>query len=142
VDEDPATDATTALKTVLAAVTEAYEGGDVDRLAGLLHPDGLLVTRAHGGAIVSGRDAWIEHLRTLENSVYAVTISRRHLVDAGAAILEGRVRYPLEQGGFADEAVAWLLEFEDGLLWRATPYRDVDDARAGRAARLASVPDG
>lgn len=136
-----ASEGAAGVEHLLAAFAAAYERRDFARLAALIHPDGCLVTRARGGGVVRGREAWIEHLRALELSVYEVTIARRHVLDDSAVVEEGRMRYPLEHGGFADEAVAWLLEFEDGMLHRATPYRHVDEARAARAAALAGAAE-
>jgi hypothetical protein len=124
------------LDRVLDALAGAYERRDLAALGALIHPEGQLVTRAHGGMIVSGRAAWIDHVRSLDRTSYNVRLLRRHHLDEGAAAEESMLRYPLEGGGFADGPVTWLLEIEDEQLWRATPFRTLEDAADARRARV------
>ena len=125
------------LDRVLDALAGAYERRDLEALGALIHPQGQLVTRAHGGMIVSGRAAWIDHVRRLDRTSYDVRLLRRHHLDEGAAAEESMLRYPLEGGGFADGPMTWLLEIEDEQLWRATPFRTLEEAADARRARLA-----
>lgn len=94
----------------------------------LYHPKALIFT-VTGGPAPLGADAIVAELeRASKEFAYSVKASETIEVDEHAAIIMGRMRRSLPQGGFEDAAHAWLLTVCDGLIYRQAIYRDAAEA--------------
>jgi hypothetical protein len=107
-----------------------YEAGDLVGLRALVHEDAEIQMAYLNGEIAYGPGALQEALRAAARSVHRPRMDGSVELDASAAIMYGRVRYPIEGGGFGDRSAAWLNVLRDGLLWRVRVYSDVEAARA------------
>lgn len=107
----------------------AIDGEDAATLHDLIHPDAQLEMAMARGELVNGRDAVLTMLRAAWKRVHSLSISELHQLSADAVIIEGRSRYPLEGGGFADAGLVWLCEYRGGMLWRQRLFNSVNDAR-------------
>lgn len=107
---------------------EAWQRGDVEALAPLLHPDVELIWWEPGEWDCHGRDALLELLRqrVAEGSGAAAI----ELIDAGAeAIISARVE-PVAGEPAAGLRPATLIRFRDGLVIEMRQFRDRAEAAA------------
>ena len=81
------------------------------------------------GEFATGPAALEQALNAAAGSLHRPTMDGIEAIDDVAAIMFGRVRYPLEGGGFGDRQAAWLNILKDGLMWRVRIYPDVEAAR-------------
>ena len=110
-----------------------YEAGDLAQLRTLVHEDAEIQMAYLHGELACGPNALEEALRAAARSVHRPRMDGVVAIDEGAAILHGRVRYPLDGGGFGDRQAAWLNVLKDGLMWRVRIYADVRTARRAYA---------
>ena len=110
-----------------------YEAGDLARLSTLVHEDAEIQMAYLHGELARGPRALEDALRAAAHSVHRPRMDGVVAVDDSAAILYGRVRYPVEGGGFGDRQAAWLNILKDGLMWRVRIYADVAAARRAYA---------
>jgi hypothetical protein len=107
-----------------------YAEGRLDELKALVHPEAEIQMALLRDDVARGPDGLEEALRAASH-LHAPRMDRIEPIDEHAAILVGRVRYPLDGGGFADRPAAWLDVLRDGLIWRVRLF---SDARAARHA--------
>jgi hypothetical protein len=113
------------VRTVWAAIDRR----DAAALHDLIHPEAALEMAMARGESVRGRDDVLATLREAWERVHSLRIGQLHALSVDAVIVEGRSRYPLEGGGFADTGLVWLCEFRNGMLWRQRLFSSVQDAR-------------
>lgn len=119
-----------------------YEAGDLVGLRALVHEDAEIQMAYLQGEIACGPGALEEALNAASRSVHRPRMDGIVPIDESAAILHGRVRYPIEGGGFGDRRAAWLNVVKDGLLWRVRIYPDVETARQAYASEFLSQLQG
>jgi ketosteroid isomerase-like protein len=110
-----------------------YEAGDLSGLRALVHEDAEIQMAYLHGELARGPRALEEALRAAAHSVHRPRMDGVVAIDESAAILHGRVRYPVNGGGFGDRQAAWLNVLKDGLMWRVRIYADVEAARRAYA---------
>lgn len=101
----------------------------------LVHPAAelrpIITGDVHRGR--EGAAAWIRAAR--EALVWQPTIRRVVRVDDTTAVAIIHLHASRAQAGIVDSEIAWVAEFADGLLRRATAYPSVD----GLPARVRAV---
>lgn len=117
-------------RDLVRSVFAAIDAQDATALEQLIHPDAVLEMAMARGKEVRGRDAVMSVLRDAWQRVHELTIDELHALSPKAAIAGGHSRFPLEGGGFADDHVVWLCEYEDGMLVRQRLFRTVAEARS------------
>ena len=116
---------TLARRYVETITRVAARGGDVEVFE-LVHPAAELrpiIT----GAVHRGRDgaaAWLKAAR--EALVWEPVIRRVVRVDDSTAVAIIHLHASRPSQGIVDSDIAWVAEFTDGLLCRATAYPSVD----------------
>ena len=91
------------------------------------------------GAVHRGREgaaAWVRAAR--ESLVWEPSIRRVVRVDDSTAVAIIHLHASRAKQGIVDSEIAWVAEFADGLLRRATAYPSVD----GLPARVRAVLEG
>jgi ketosteroid isomerase-like protein len=102
------------------ALMLAWERGDGDRLADLVHPECELETAmADIVGVTRGRDDAVQLLLEMRRTVATVEVDRVEETSATTAVVHAHGRRPLPPGGFKDGAIRWEIELRDGKLWRS-----------------------
>jgi len=113
-------------RTYVETITRAAANGRDDEVLELVHPSAELrpiIT----GAVHRGREgaaAWIRAAR--EALVWEPVIRRVVRVDDTTAVAIIHLHASRRSQGIVDSDIAWVAEFADGLLRRATAYPSVD----------------
>lgn len=128
----------TLARTYVETITRVAATGDDDEVLELVHPAAELrpiIT----GAVHRGREgaaAWIKAAR--EALVWQPVIRRVVRVDDSTAVAIIHLHASRPAQGIVDSDIAWVAEFADGLLRRATAYPSVDGLPARVRAALGS----
>ena len=100
-----------------------------DRLANLVHPSIVVVSKLRPGVVLEGKDEFMRFVReTLAESLYEAVTGRYRTIDESRVVVEGRVRWIDDARVIRDDPVTWAMEFEDGLLRRFVPARTLVEA--------------
>jgi ketosteroid isomerase-like protein len=110
---------------------EAWQRGDVDALAPLLHPDVELTWWEPGEWDCHGREAVLALLR--ERVGEGAEAAEIELIDAGDDAIVSTRAEPVPDGPAAGLRPATLIVFRDGLAISMRQFRDREEAL--RAAR-------
>lgn len=127
---------------------EAWNRGDVDAFLKSFHPDGEYVSDVVGQVqsadnVYRGREE-IRRFWDEWHSVWDLTVQVSEFRDLGDIVLTiGRNRARGRASGVdLDVPMAYVGEFEDGLMRRLRAYRDLDEAlQAVGLSRSASLAD-
>lgn len=119
---------------LIVSVWAAIDRRDPVALQDLIHPEAALEMAMARGRSIHGRDEVLATLAGAWQSVYSLSVGEVHPLTDDAVIVEGRSRYPVEAGGFADVGLVWLCEFRDGLLWHQRLFTSLADAEAAWTA--------
>lgn len=122
---------------VVAAAMAAYERGDLDGLAKLVHTEAEIQMLLLGEEPARGPAKVREALERREGGVGIVhqpTILSTEAISDDAAIMVGRIQYTDTLGGLTDREAAWLIVLREGRLWRTWVHASADDARSAYAA--------
>lgn len=114
---------------VTRALLSAHRRQDWDALRKLFHPEVKVGTFAGGGAPEDPERAIEAMQRAHADRVYTATADRISLIEDGVVLLEGRVRYRVDDGGLAFVERCWLYVIVDGLLYRSAMYKSSHEAR-------------
>ena len=116
---------TLARAYVETIIRVAADGGD-EELLDLVHPAAelrpIITGTVHRGR--EGAAAWIQAAR--DALVWEPVIRRVVRVDDTTAVAIIHLHASRPQQGIVDSDIAWVAEFADGLLRRATAYPSVD----------------
>lgn len=123
---------------LIRSVWSAIDRQDASALHDLIDPEAMLEMAMARGEAIRGRDAVLATLAEAWRHVHSLSIAELHPLTDDAVIVEGRSRYPVETGGFADTGLVWLCEFRDGMLRRQRLFSSLADARAGWSAVVES----
>jgi len=107
--------------------------GNDPRMLEIMHPDvEVNLKKLGGGRTLRGKDEVASFLAHMHETfvLYHATAERFHPVDDDRIVVEGRMRWMVEDRILRDDATIWALEFRDGLLLRSTPARSVGEAQA------------
>jgi hypothetical protein len=128
---------------VLARLSQAFVATDWSAMSELYHPDALIVTVTGGPAPLTAAEVIAELRRATSDDWYLVKASEPQVLGVDAAIVTGRMRRRLPQGGFEDASHVWLLTVRDGLIYRQAVYGDPAKATAAyeRLGVTLGVPD-
>jgi ketosteroid isomerase-like protein len=118
---------------VLAAAMAAYERGDLDGLAALVHPEAEIRMLLLGEEVARGPNELREALERRRSLVHEPTMTHVEAVSDDAAIMVGRIQYTDTQGGITDREAAWLTVLRDGRIWRTWVFASADEARSAYA---------
>ena len=111
--------------------------------AALYHPNARIATVTGGATPLTADEVIAELARVADDSVYSVSSSQAEALDEHAAIVAGRMRRPVEGGGFEDAGHVWLITVLDGLVYRQAVYQQPGEAAAvyRRDGVTLGVPD-
>jgi hypothetical protein len=120
------TDPETLARTYVETITRVASDGGDDELLELVHPAAelrpIITGDVHRGR--EGAAAWIKAAR--ESLVWEPAIRRVVRVDDTTAVAIIHLHASRARQGIVDSEIAWVAEFEDGLLHRATAYPSID----------------
>lgn len=126
---------------VVAAAMAAYERGDLDALAELVHPDAEIHMLLLGDELARGPSELREALEPRESVVHHPTMTRVETVSDEAAIMVGRIQYADARGGLTDREAAWLSVLREGRIWRTWVFASADEARSAYADMSSEAAD-
>jgi ketosteroid isomerase-like protein len=113
---------------VVEELSRVFATRDWRAMRALYHPEAFIFT-VTGGPTPLAADEIIEELeRASQDFVYLVTGSQPMALDEHAAIVTGRIRRRMPEGGIADAAHVWLLTVREGLIYRQGVYRTQAEA--------------
>jgi ketosteroid isomerase-like protein len=119
-------DPETLARTYVETITRAAANGRDDEVLELVHPAAelrpIITGDIHRGR--EGAAAWIRAAR--EALVWEPVIRRVVRVDDTTAVAIIHLHASRAAQGIVDSDIAWVAEFADGLLRRATAYPSVD----------------
>lgn len=118
---------------LVAAAMAAYEQGDLDGLAELVHPEAELQMLLLGDDPARGPDGLRDALRPRGDVVHRPTVTHIESISDDAAIMAGRIQYTDTRGGLTDREAVWLTVLREGRLWRTRVFASADEARAAYA---------
>jgi hypothetical protein len=126
---------------LVAAAMAAYERGDLDAIAELVHPEAEIQMLGLGGDFARGPAELLEALERRESVVHEPTMTHLETISDDAAIMVGRIQYADTRGGLTDREAAWLTVLRDGLLWRTLVFASADEARSAYADMRSEAAD-
>ena len=101
----------------------AHRAQDWDELRSLFHPKAKIGTFAGGGAPSDPEQAIADMKAAHADVLYRADVQRARELDHHAVILDGRVRYRLNDNkGFIDAERSWLYIVLDGRLYRSQMF--------------------
>jgi len=131
------TDPTILARTYVETITRVAASGGDDEVLELVHPAAelrpIITGDVHRGR--EGAAAWIRAAR--EALVWEPVIRRVVKVDDSTAVAIIHLHASRLRQGIVDSDIAWVAEFTDGLLRRATAYPSVDGVPEKVRAALA-----
>jgi uncharacterized protein DUF4440 len=115
---------------LLEAISDAFRTKDWRRLRSLYHDQARIVSVAAGERVLSA-DELIEVLSEMKDASasYSTDEAKTRAFDDNAVVVSGVLRQRDEVETLFIHT-AWLLTFDDGLVWRSMAFRSIDDARA------------
>jgi hypothetical protein len=119
---------------VVAALSRVFAARDWGAMRALYHPHALVFTVTGGPKALVADEVVAELERASQDFIYFVTGSDPDALDEHAAVVTGRIRRRMPQGGFEDAAHVWLLTVREGLIYRQGVYRSPEEARAAYAS--------
>jgi SnoaL-like domain len=113
------------------ATIRAFVEGDLDRLAGVLHPEVevRLTAFVAPGVWLRGPEDVLRWHRRAAGSQRAY-LHRVAGVVPSVWLGFGRMQLSEPERGMRDYQVVWMLALRDGLLWRASSHETEAEARA------------
>src|SRR4051812_15540268 len=123
--------------SLIALGMRMYEDGDLAGLREHVHEEAEIQMVLLHGEAARGPNGLEEALRRGEQSLHQPYGTRVEPIDDHACVLVGRVRYPLEGGGYGDRAAAWLNVIKDQKMWRVYVYDSAEQAREAYATQFA-----
>jgi hypothetical protein len=115
---------------VIADLSRVFAAKDWKAMRTLYHPSALIFTVTGGPEPLAADGVIAELERASRDAVYSVSAEDPVALAADAAIVTGRMRWRLPQGGFEEAGHVWLLTVRDGLIYRQGVYDDPAEATA------------
>jgi hypothetical protein len=119
---------------VVAELSRVFATRDWRAIRALYHPHALVFTVTGGPKALAADEVVAELERASQDFIYFVTGSDPAALDEHAAVVTGRIRRRMPEGGFEDAAHVWLLTVREGLIYRQGVYRSPEEARAAYAS--------
>jgi hypothetical protein len=113
---------------VVGELSRVFASRDWRAMRALYHPKALILTVTGGPAPLAADEAVAELERASQDLIYFVTGSDPTALDEHAAVVTGRIRRRMPEGGFEDAAHVWLLTVRDSLIYRQGVYRTREEA--------------
>jgi hypothetical protein len=113
---------------VITDLSRVFATRDWQAMQALYHPDARIFTVTGGPTPLSAGQAIAELERASNDVVYSVKASDPIELDQHAAIVTGRLRWRMPQGGFEEAGHTWLITVRDGLVYRQAVYNDNREA--------------
>jgi hypothetical protein len=113
---------------VVGELSRVFASRDWLAMRALYHPKALILTVTGGPAPLAADEVVAELERASQDLIYFVTGSDPTALDEHAAVVTGRIRRRMPEGGFEDAAHVWLLTVRDSLIYRQGVYRTREEA--------------
>jgi len=113
---------------VVGELSRVFASRDCPAMRALYHPKALILTVTGGPAPLAADEVVAELERASQDLIYFVTGSDPTALDEHAAVVTGRIRRRMPEGGFEDAAHVWLLTVRDSLIYRQGVYRTREEA--------------
>jgi hypothetical protein len=113
---------------VVGELSRVFASRDWPAMRALYHPKALILTVTGGPAPLAADEVVAELERASQDLIYFVTGSDPTALDEHAAVVTGRIRRRMPEGGFEDAAHVWLLTVRDSLIYRQGVYRTREEA--------------
>ena len=107
----------------------AYDRGDFDQLADLVHPDAVIEMVVLEGGAARGPRGVTDALTRAQEQVHRPTMTRLEPLGDDAVVMIGRIQYTDSRRGLTDRQAAWLTVLKDGLIWRTRVLDSPRDAQ-------------
>jgi ketosteroid isomerase-like protein len=127
---------------IVGEAMRAYERGDLNGLAELVHPDADVEMVFLGGGAAHGRDELRGTLEQAQAGVHRPSITSIDALADDAAVMVGRVQHVDERGALSDRKAMWLAVLRDELIWRVRLVASPEEARAVYAQVVGAPPPG
>jgi hypothetical protein len=115
---------------VVGELSRVFASRDWRAMRALYHPEALILTVTGGPEPLAADEVVAELERASQDFIYFVTGSDPAALDEHAAVVTGRIRRRMPEGGFEDAAHVWLLTVREGLIYRQGVYRTREEASA------------
>jgi hypothetical protein len=115
---------------VVGELSRVFASRDWRAMRALYHPEALILTVTGGPEPLAADEVVAELERASQDFIYFVTGSDPTGLDEHAAVVTGRIRRRMPEGGFEDAAHVWLLTVREGLIYRQGVYRSREEATA------------
>ena len=113
---------------MVGELSRVFASRDWPAMRALYHPKALILTVTGGPAPLAADEVVAELERASQDLIYFVTGSDPTALDEHAAVVTGRIRRRMPEGGFEDAAHVWLLTVRDSLIYRQGVYRTREEA--------------
>ena len=113
---------------MVGELSRVFASRDCPAMRALYHPKALILTVTGGPAPLAADEVVAELERASQDLIYFVTGSDPTALDEHAAVVTGRIRRRMPEGGFEDAAHVWLLTVRDSLIYRQGVYRTREEA--------------
>jgi hypothetical protein len=108
-------------------LVSAFHRGDPAEWAKLVHPEAV-IERLSTGERLRTRDQHAAYALD-GRDLLAVPLIRNIEVEGDVALLSGRIQYQHPDHSLIDRASYWVIEFNDGLLYRSRNFTTEVEAR-------------
>ena len=115
---------------MVSELSRVFASRDWRAMRALYHPEALILTVTGGPEPLAADEVVAELERASQDFIYFVTGSDPTALDENAAVVTGRIRRRMPEGGFEDAAHVWLLTVRDRLIYRQGVYRTREEASA------------
>jgi hypothetical protein len=115
---------------VVGELSRVFASRDWRAMRALYHPEALILTVTGGPQPLAADEIVSELERASQDFIYFVAGSDPTALDEHAAVVTGRIRRRMPEGGFEDAAHVWLLTVREGLIYRQGVYRSREEASA------------
>ena len=113
---------------MVGELSRVFASRDWRAMRALYHPEALILTVTGGPEPLAADEVVAELERASQDLIYFVTGSDPTALDEHAAVVTGRIRRRMPEGGFEDAAHVWLLTVRDSLIYRQGVYRTREEA--------------
>ena len=113
---------------MVSELSRVFASRDWRAMRALYHPEALILTVTGGPEPLAADEVVAELERASQDFIYFVTGSDPTALDEHAAVVTGRIRRRMPEGGFEDAAHVWLLTVRDSLIYRQGVYRTREEA--------------
>jgi ketosteroid isomerase-like protein len=114
---------------IVARAMSAYERGDLDAMAALIHPDAEIEMLLLSRKAARGPSGLRDSLAAAQGGIHRPTRVSIEAIADDAAVMSGRIQHA-DEGAIYDRKAYWLTVLRDDLLWRTRVIDSMDEAPA------------